>query len=144
MPAIRRAVLSKPEFLRLDEPTEVVRSGVINRLRNGCMSSPRLSPLLLSSSTPNSLWAWRTTLTSSIGAGLLLKVAQRVDHGLEICSLNADSYQLMPSRRLACATDWMHSVILPSAFRVLARAKIDNNLNWAFSSARRTESRVGW
>ena len=78
----------------------------------------------------------------SPGAKAFIKVT---GIALKIC-LVANWYlvQLVPSRRFASATDWMHSVIFPSASRVLARAKIDANFNLAFSSARRTESRVGW
>jgi hypothetical protein len=47
-------------------------------------------------------------------------------------------------RRFASRTDWMHSVAFPSAFRIFARARAAANLDWACSSARRTDSGVGW
>ena len=68
------------------------------------------------------------------------------DGALNSARGNKDSYivQLRPSIRFASVTDCMHSVVFPSAFRILARAKIAANRSRAFSSARRTDSRVGW
>src|SRR5262245_27382791 len=57
-----------------------------------------------------------------------------------------DAYlgQSVLRRRFASRTDWMHSVVFPSACRIFARARAAANLNWACSSARRTDSGVGW
>jgi hypothetical protein len=68
------------------------------------------------------------------------------DGALNSARGNKDSYivQLRPSIRFASVTDCMHSVVFPSAFRILARAKIAANRSRAFSSARQIDSRVGW
>jgi hypothetical protein len=68
------------------------------------------------------------------------------DGALNSARGNKDSYivQLRQSIRFASVTDCMQSVVFPSAFRILARAKIGANRSRAFSSARRIDSRVGW
>jgi hypothetical protein len=111
---------------------------------------------LLISSAPTLLAPFRTRTTHIVHLGLirssrpLFSVRQLgdlangspgVDDGaLNSARGNKDSYivQLRPSIRFASVTDCMQSVVFPSAFRILARAKIGANRSRAFSSAHRT------